>query len=295
MLTRGMTGCLAVMLAGILGCGGLSNGGDRKAAAATQGKDGKAARTENFDPANFDRSTTIDNEWFPLKPGTRRVWEGTRIDDEGDQEDRRAVVTVTDLTKEIGGVRTAVCWNQDFADGELVETELIFFAQDKGGVVWHLGQYPEEHEDGNTVATPCWIHGIKDGKAGIIMHAQPKLGTPSYSQGFGPSVRWMDRGQVYEMGQKVTVPYGSYEDVLVIDETTSVKPDSHQLKYYARGVGNIKVGWRGEDKTQETLELVKVEKLSAEELAKVRDEVLNLEKNAYELSKDVYAQTAPTQ
>lgn len=33
----------------------------------------------DFDPNNFDRSTNIDNEWFPMKPGTRFVYEGFTV------------------------------------------------------------------------------------------------------------------------------------------------------------------------------------------------------------------------
>ncbi len=52
------------------------------------------------------------------------------------------------------------------------------------------------------------------------------------------------------------VPFGSYKDVLVIDETSMEEPGAHQLKYYACGVGNVRVGWRCADETQEILELV---------------------------------------
>jgi hypothetical protein len=52
------------------------------------------------------------------------------------------------------------------------------------------------------------------------------------------------------------------------------------------------VGWRGEgEKTKETLELSKVEMLDAKAMAEVRTEALKMEKNAYQRSKNVYAQT----
>jgi hypothetical protein len=251
---------------------------------------------EDLDPMSFTNPTNIDNEWFPLKPGTRLTWEGTTIEDDGTAVPHRVVFTVTDLTKVIAGVPTVVCWDQDYSDGELVETELVFFAQDNDGTVWHLGQYPEEYDEGKFVAAPCWLHGFEEAKAGIMMKAKPQLGTPSYSQGWAPSVDWTDRGQTYQMGQKVSVPAGSYEDVLVIDETAQSEPGAHQLKYYARGVGNIKVGWMGEgEKTKETLDLVKIEQLDAKAMAEVRSEVLKIEKRAYKNSKKVYAHTPPAE
>ncbi len=245
-----------------------------------------------FEATRFARSVPISNEWLPLKPGTRFVYEGTTIEDDGTAVPHRVVITVTDLTKVIGGVRTAVTWDLDYSDGELVEAELAFFAQDTSGTVWRMGEYPEEYEEGKFVTAKPWIHGIAEARAGIMMHARPQPGTPSYAQGWGPAVDWTDRGQVDQMGQKTCVPVACYDDVLVIAETSQSEPDAQQLKYYARGVGNVRVGWRGGgEKTKETLELVRVEQLDARGLAEVRGKALDLERSAYQRSQAVYGKT----
>src|SRR2546422_486457 len=83
----------------------------------------------------------------------------------------------------------------------------------------------------------------EDARAGIMMKAKPQLGTPSYAEGWAPAVEWTDRGQVDQMGQKVCVPVRCFEDVLVIAETSTGEPGAQQLKYYAHGVGNVRVGW----------------------------------------------------
>lgn len=249
-----------------------------------------------FDATRFVQSTPIANEWMPLKPGTRLVFEGTTIEDDGTAVPHRVVITVTDLTKVIGGVRAAVTWDLDYSDGELVEAELAFFAQDTTGTVWRMGEYPEEYEEGKFVAARPWIHGLEDARAGIMMPAKPQPGTPSYAQGWGPAVDWTDRGQVDQLGQKTCVRAGCYDDVLVIAETSESEPDAQQLKYYARGVGNVRVGWRGAgEKTKETLELVRVEHLDAAALATARAKALELERSAYQRSKTVYAHTPPAQ
>jgi hypothetical protein len=205
------------------------------------------------------------------------------------------VFTVTDLTKVIDGVRTVVVWDRDYSAGALVETELALFAQDDDGNVWHLGQYPEEYENGQFLEAPAWIAGFQNARPGISMKAKPELGAPSYSQGWGPAVNWTDRAQVYRTGEKTCVPVDCYEDVLVMEEFSEEEPGAFQLKYYARGVGNVRVGWKGDDPSRETLKLVKLVQLSAEELADVRAEALKLEKRAYTLSKDVYALTSPAE
>ena len=254
----------------------------------------QAKKSEDFGANQFNNSTQIDNKWMPLKPGTRYTYDGTTVEDDGTAVPHRAVFTVTDLIKEIGGVHTVVCLELDYKEGELEETELAFFAQDNDGNVWHLGQYPEEFDDGKLVETPAWIHGIEGAIAGIMMKAKPQPGTPSYSQGWGPTVDYTDRARVDQMGQETTVPAGSYRDVLVIAESSASEPDAEQLKYYAPGVGNVRVGWRGAgEKTKETLELTKIEHLDAADMAEVHAEVLKQEKRAYQASKNVYAQTSP--
>jgi hypothetical protein len=253
---------------------------------------------ENFNPKSFDgRSTTIDNEWFPLKPGTRFVYEGTTVEDDGKAFPRRLVSTVTDLTKVIDGVRTVVIWEDDYKAGKMVETEIAFLAQDNEGNVWRLGEYPEEWERGKLVKTPAWVHGREGAIAGIIMTAKAQPGTPSYSQGWGPAVNFADRGKVDQVGQKTCLRRkGCYEDVLVIAETTKEEPGAEQLKYYARGVGNVRVGWRGTgEKLKEVLELVEVVQLSPEALAQARAKALELDKRAYKFSKKAYDRTPPAE
>jgi hypothetical protein len=214
--------------------------------------------------------------------------------EDGESLPHRVVITVTDLTKVIGGVRSVVTWDLDYSDSELVEAELAFFAQDNDGNVWRMGEYPEEYEGGEFVAAPTWIHGLEDARAGIAMKADPKVGD-SYAQGWGPAVDWTDRGQVDQVGQETCVPVDCYENVLVIAETSQAEPGAFQLKYYAPGVGNILVDWKGEDQTQETLELVEVVQLSPDALAEARANALEMEKHAYEVSPDTYALTSPVE
>jgi len=227
-----------------------------------------------------------------MEPGTKWVFEGSTEED-GERIPRRIEFVVTDLTKVIEGVPTVMAWITDYEDDELVESEIAFYAQDDDGNVWYLGEYPEEYEEGEFVDAPAWIAGQEDALAGIQMWADPQAGTPSYPQGWAPAVEWSDRGQVYAVGQETCVPVDCYEDVLVIDEFNQEEPNAFQQKYYARGVGAVQVGWRGEDAQQEELELVDRVQLDADALAEVHEEALALEQRAYENSPDVYGHTEP--
>jgi hypothetical protein len=79
-----------------------------------------------------------------------------------------------------------VVWERDYSDGQEVEAELAFFAQDKDGNLWHMGEYPEEYENGEFEKAPGWLAGSKGASAGIAMIAEPRKGTPSYAQGYAP-------------------------------------------------------------------------------------------------------------
>jgi hypothetical protein len=46
---------------------------------------------KDFERAQFDDPTHIDNKWLPLRPGTQLVLEGSAIPDEGGRQPRHVV------------------------------------------------------------------------------------------------------------------------------------------------------------------------------------------------------------
>src|SRR5829696_8556881 len=252
---------------------------------------------KDFERAKFDKSSThITNQWLPLRPGLQLTYKGSAIPEgEKTRVKRRVVTTVTDLSKWIDGVRTLVIWEKDYTAGKLGESEIAFFAQDKAGNVWLLGEYPEEYENGKFVDAPTWISGQKGARAGIAMLANPKVGSADYAQGFAPPpVEFKDRARVYKKDQKTCVPVECYKHVLVIEEFEQGVPGVFHLKYYAPNVGLVRVGWRGANEVEkETLALVKRQQLSSKELANARKTALKLDNRAYKRSSDVYGKTPP--
>ena len=247
----------------------------------------------DFDANNFDNPTRIDNEWMPMQSGMKWAYEGTAIGDEGNSVVRRIEFTVTDLTKEIDGIRTVVGWIEDFTDGQLTEKEIAFYAQDNSGNVWYFGEHPEDYENGQFVEAPTWIAGFQDAKPGIVMMAKPQVGMPNIYQGWGPEVGWSDYARVEQMGQETCVPVDCFTDVLVNAEANLDEVGAFQLKYFARGIGEVRIGWKGNDETQEELQLVEYKELSSQELADIHAQALELEKHAYEVSPEAYGETSP--
>ena len=245
----------------------------------------------NFDASQFQSSPNVDNRWFPLKPGMQYTTTGDVKSAEGTKK-RTVVHTVTGLTKVIDGVKTQVMWDRDYADGELVESELAFFAQTNSGTVWLFGEYPEEYENGKFTGAPStFIHSLDEAQAGIAMQADPQTNTPSYVQAHAPNVDFLDCGQVLKLNDHVCVATGCYDDVLVVDERNPLEPAvGHQRKFYSAGTGLVKVTAVG-GADQETLDLTKIEQLTDAKLKEVNQEALKLDTHAYQVSKNVYAKT----
>ncbi|HEX8098577.1 MAG TPA: hypothetical protein VF660_00065 [Actinomycetota bacterium] len=248
-----------------------------------------------FDPANFSDPTRIDNKYLPFKPGTVLTDQGSAYEGKKRVEHSQ-VLTVTDLTKQIAGVRTVAVWTTYYNEGKFAEDELAFYAQDDVGNVWYFGEYPEEFDGGKFTGAPdTWFAGLEKAKPGIFMRAAPATGQPAYLQGFAPEIEFADRAKVFQTGQKTCVPVSCYQNVLVTEEWNPDEPGRFQLKYYAAGIGEVRVGWRGSKETEkEILELSKVEHLTGAALAAVRDRALKLEERAYKVSK-VYRQTPPAE
>ncbi len=244
-----------------------------------------------FQAEDFPRRARVNNKWFPLRPGTNFVMSGTVVED-GVTHQHQIVTTVTDLTKTINGVRSIIVFDRDLSDGVLQESELAFMAEDKDNRVWNVGEYPEEYVDGKLDGAPStWIAGLARATAGVGMLPRPRVGTAAYLQGVAPKVDFRDCAQVVQTDQRVCVPVRCYHNVLVTEEWAPLEPDGgHQLKYYAPGVGNIKIGAIG-GVNPEVLQLTQLTRLNGKDLAAVRQQVLDQDKRGYRVSPNVYGRT----
>jgi hypothetical protein len=188
----------------------------------------KKAYAPHIDPAEF--TATIDNEYFPLKPGTTFVYEG------GGAE--HSEMSVTHDTKKVMGVECVVVEDKEWEGDMLIERTYDWFAQDKEGNVWYFGEDTKEYENGKVVSTKgSWEAGVDGAKPGIIMQADPKVGQ-SYRQEYYPGEA-MDMARVLSFSASVTVPYGSFDHVLETKEWTPLQPGFFEKKYYVRGVGPL--------------------------------------------------------
>jgi hypothetical protein len=186
----------------------------------------------DLDPADFVKQ--VDNPWWPLKPGSRWVYKET--DPEGPGS--RIVVTVTDRKKTILGIEATVVRDVVTEDGELKEDTFDWYAQDKDGNVWYLGEDTKEYEGGKVVSTKgSWEAGVDGAQAGLIMPADPKPGLKYRQEYYEGEAE--DRAEVLSLDATVNVPFGMFDHALQTKETTPLEPDIVEHKYYVRGIGHV--------------------------------------------------------
>jgi hypothetical protein len=186
-----------------------------------------------LDPADF--TTRIDNPYWPMRPGSRWVYRET--DAEGARQ--RVVVTVTRRTKLIAnGVRARVVRDVVTEDGQLVEKTDDWYAQDKAGNIWYLGEATTEYENGKPVSTEgSFEAGVDGAQAGVIMPAKPRRGLRYRQEHYAGHAE--DRGQIVSLREQAEVPFGRFRNVLMTKDTNPLEPKILELKFYARGIGPV--------------------------------------------------------
>jgi hypothetical protein len=227
---------VALAFLAVLGSGcGSSGGGNPSSKTASQSAPTLAPLhgkySPSIDPAHF--VATIDNRYLPFKPGTRFHYEGVRgttpqTDDE----------VVTRQTKTILGVRCTVVRDTVSEHGKPVERTFDWYAQDKQGNVWYMGEDSLERKHGRFVrASDSWESGVNGARPGIIMPGNPKPGD-AYRQEYYPPGEALDQARVVGRNGSTTVPYGAFKRLLVTLERSPLEPQTEK-KYYAPGVGEV--------------------------------------------------------
>jgi hypothetical protein len=185
-----------------------------------------------LDPADF--VAAIDNPYWPMAPGSRWVYRET--DEEGNRQ--RVVVTVTDRSKTILGIDATVVHDVVSEKGEVIEDTYDWYAQDRWGNVWYMGEDTKEFEDGKVVSTEgSWEAGVDGAEAGILVPGRPEVGMAYRQEYYAGEAE--DEGKILSLDEQADVPFGSFDSVLKTEDTTPLEPDVLEHKYYARGVGPV--------------------------------------------------------
>lgn len=184
------------------------------------------------DPHSF--TNRINNAWFPLTPGTIFEYGG-----EKDGKPGRDVLTVTRRHRTILGIRATVIDDRLYQNGRLTERTSDWYAQDKRGNVWYLGERTATLDaHGRTISTDgSWQAGVSGARAGIYMPAHPTPGAAGRQEFYRGHAE--DQFKVLSLNARVRTPAVSSDHALLTQETTRLEPGSVDHKLYVRGVGTV--------------------------------------------------------
>jgi len=122
--------------------------------------------------------------------------------------------------------------------GRAVEITKDWYAQDKAGNVWYLGEDTKEYRNGKVTTTKgSFEAGIDGAQPGIAMPAAPQPGLTYRQEYYAGQAE--DKAQVMSIDQQAEVPFGHFTDVLMTRDTVPLEPKINQFKLYARGVGPV--------------------------------------------------------
>ena len=226
-----VTGALALGLSAVAIAG---NGAKEsaKAAAITRGLP-QGSEAVTLDPADF--TTNITNPYFPMRPGSKWVYQ----ENNADGRKKSVVLTVTRQTKVIAnGVTARVIRDVVSENGKAVEITDDWYAQDKTGNIWYLGEAVLNYKNGKLISKAgSFEAGVDGAQAGIAMPANPVAGL-AYRQEYYKGIA-EDKGAVVTVGQeRVEVPFGYFSKrVLMTRDVVPTEPKVQELKLYAPGVG----------------------------------------------------------
>ena len=205
-------------------------------------------------PPTFSNPSAIDNAFFPFQPGGMKLFAGS------DHGTKTAAVdlylTETRVFQWNGTpVECRILREMAFEVGELVESSDNYFAQADDGTVYYFGEVVDNYVDGvidNHGGS--WLVGgptlpsdpAETGAApnpAVFMPADPQVGDVFKPEDLFPIVD--ETAEVVAADVDVLVPAGKYDGAITIQESSRLDAGT-ELKWYAPGVGVVKVRTRGE-------------------------------------------------
>ncbi len=198
---------------------------------------GKIDPAEFIVPENFVEGVT--NPYFPLNVGDTMFFVLTGFED-GVYFTEESYIAVTPDVKVITGINCVVVRDAVFQDGIIAEDTYDWYAEDKFGNLWYLGEDTKKYaDDGSFSTVGSFEHGIDGATGGIQMLADPgaRIGH-QYQQENYPGFA-VDRAKIVNADATVTIGLGTFTGCLQIAETSPLAPGILGYKYYYPGLGQV--------------------------------------------------------
>ena len=214
--------------------GGHRSGRRRRGAGAGRSGVGRRRITAAGRRAGQPQPGRVHDERSPTRTSRSsraRGWSTARQDAEGTVQ--RVVTHVTKRRKLIAnGITARVVHDVVTEHGEPVEKTFDWYAQDKAGNVWYLGEDTKEYENGEVASTHgSFEAGVDGAQPGVIMPASPQVGM-TYRQEFYAGEA-EDEAQDPEPRRAGGVPFGHFTGVLMTKELNPSSRAMSEYKFYA--------------------------------------------------------------
>lgn len=207
-----LSALIAAILVSVAGC---SAGEPRPIGPA--GVDGLEIPTASPDPRDFVR--VIDNPYLPLVAGSE--WSYERV---GAAVSETITVAVSEETRIIAGVAATEVTTT--VAGRRAATSTDFFAQDRSGNVWSFGSQD-------------WLAGVEGAQAGLVMPRTPRVGD-GFLERYAAGVAQL-RSSVLDTSASASTAYGSWTDLVEVQEISGPGTGEESRRFYAPGVGLVLV------------------------------------------------------
>jgi hypothetical protein len=188
---------------------------------------------EEFNISSKKFTHTGKSKYFVLKPGFQLVLES---------KTKHLIITVLDEIKEINGIETRVVEERELKNGNLYEISRNFFAIDlDSNHVYYFGEDVDYYKGGKVDHHAGeWLAYKDHAKPGMFLPNIAKVGMKFYQE-MAPDIA-MDRAEVVSVTETYSTPAGDFNDVLLIHESSKMKPYKIESKYFAPGVGILNDG-----------------------------------------------------
>ena len=184
-----------------------------------------------LNPADFVHAIT--NPYFPLPVGRTLIYRGIR-----DGVTQIDTVHVTSQTRVLEGITATAVSDVATHKGKLLEKTTDWYAQDKRGNVWYLGERTAAFSGGHVDHSGSWLAGVHDGEPGIVMLANPQI-PDAYRQEFLAG-QAEDTAWIVNRGGSIRLPFRVVHNVVTSLEFTALEPKVVDQKVYAPGLGIVK-------------------------------------------------------
>ena len=184
-----------------------------------------------LNPADFVHAIT--NPYFPLPAGRTLIYRGVR-----DGVTQIDTVHVTSQTRVLEGITAIAVSDVAAHNGKLLEKTTDWYAQDKRGNVWYLGERTAAFSHGHVDHSGSWLAGVHDGEPGIVMLANPQI-PDGYRQEFLAG-QAQDTAWIVNRGGSIKLPFEVAHNVVTSLEFTVLEPKVVDKKIYAPGLGIVK-------------------------------------------------------